>query len=242
MATARSPARPSPATKGRSTKGGRKTATKRAAKAEATKNPAERRGRKKGAPRPSRDAILEAAEGVFTRQGFGNTSLRQLMAAAGVSTTAFYARFSSREDVLEAIAMRFLTDLATDAAGRLGAARNVEEGFTLGVEVLLDAVKDKRPLLRLLLSEASSSEVVRRALGDAFEQLATLLAAQLQRLVDKGIVEAADARATGWALVGALKIQLERWALFESINAKELGPALRSTAEAMLPVIKRRAR
>ena len=38
--------------------------------------------------RPSVDRILESAEDVFAKLGYGEVSLRQLMAAAGVSTTA----------------------------------------------------------------------------------------------------------------------------------------------------------
>jgi AcrR family transcriptional regulator len=214
---------------------------KKTAKATA-KKPGERRGRKKGAARPSSDQILEAAERVFAKQGFADTSLRQLMSAAGVSTTAFYARFPSRDAVLEAIATRFLEQLAVAAAERLPGVKNIGEGFDAGVDVLVATMQGRRPLVRLLLGEASGSDIVRGALGGAFEQLAQLLAGQLQRLVDKGHIEASDAEATGWALVGAMKIQVERWALYDAIDDDELGPALRATARAMLPVIKRRAR
>ncbi len=58
--------------------------------------------------RPSSDRILGAAEKVFARQGYGETSLRQLMAAARVSTTAFYARFDSKEAVLVALVDRLI--------------------------------------------------------------------------------------------------------------------------------------
>jgi AcrR family transcriptional regulator len=204
--------------------------------------PPERRGRKKGAPRPSSDQILEAAEEIFARQGFADTSLRQLMSAAGVSTSAFYARFASRDAVLEALATRFLTELAQTGAERIAAAKNLEEGFDVGVDVLVDAVRGKRDLVRLLLGEGNGSAEVRRGLGGALEQLAGLLGGNLERLVAKGIIEPADAQAVGWAFVGALKIQLERWALFESIETDELGPALRATASAMLPMLKRRRR
>jgi AcrR family transcriptional regulator len=202
----------------------------------------ERRGRKKGAPRPTSDQILEAAEKVFAHQGFADTSLRQLIAAARVSTTAFYARFASREAVLEAIATRFLNQLANDTAAQLSEAEGIEDAFLAGVDLLATAVEGKRPLLRLLLGEAGGNEAVRLRLAAAFEQLASLMGGNLQRLVDKGIIEPSDARATGWAIIGALKIQLERWALLEAISADELRPALRSTAVAMLPVIKRRSR
>ena len=51
-------------------------------------------------PRPSSDGILASAEATFAEHGYGDTSLRQLMAKAGVSTTAFYSRFAGKEVTL----------------------------------------------------------------------------------------------------------------------------------------------
>ena len=52
--------------------------------------------------------ILAAAEALFATTGYGEVSLRQLMAAAGVSTTAFYARFDSKaSSVRESMTSRF---------------------------------------------------------------------------------------------------------------------------------------
>jgi AcrR family transcriptional regulator len=222
----------------------KKSATQKKRKAAPKKKPASpgRRGRKKGAPPLDTDAILEGAGQVFIRQGYANTSLRQLMAGAGVSTTAFYARFASKEAVLEALATRFLTGLAAEGAARLAEVRSIEEGFEVGVDVLLKSIEAQRPLVRLLVGEAGAAEGVRRGLAAAYEQLAGLVEAQLERLVEKGAIEAADAKSIGWAFVGALKIQVERWALYEAIDGEELGPALHATARALMPVLRRRAR
>ncbi|MBS1120882.1 MAG: Bacterial regulatory protein, tetR family, partial [Deltaproteobacteria bacterium] len=63
------------------------------------------------ATKPSVDKILEAAEKVFAKHGYAVVSLRQLMAAARVSTTAFYARFDSKEAVMAALVTRLLGEL-----------------------------------------------------------------------------------------------------------------------------------
>jgi AcrR family transcriptional regulator len=199
----------------------------------------ERRGRKKGAPPPRTDAILEACAQLFVRQGYADTSLRQLMAAARVSTTAFYARFASRDAVLEAIARDLLGSIAAQGVARLGQARSAEDAFAAGVDVLCDAVRDKRALVRLLLGEAGATPQVRAALGDALAALAALLESQLGPRVQKGALSAAQARAVSWALVGALKVQLERWALYEQIDDDALAPALRATADVLLPALGR---
>jgi len=43
--------------------------------------------------KPSAERILAAAEALFAKHGYAEVSLRQLIAGARLSTTAFYARF-----------------------------------------------------------------------------------------------------------------------------------------------------
>ena len=47
-----------------------------------------------------RQQILDAATDLFTAQGYANTSLDQVAAAAGVSKQTIYSHFSSKENVL----------------------------------------------------------------------------------------------------------------------------------------------
>jgi AcrR family transcriptional regulator len=105
----------------------------------------------------SSDRILEASEEVFAEHGYGDASLRQLMAAAGVSTTAFYARFASKEAVMAALTTRLFGDLYADAARVLDQARDLDAGIALGVELLVDRFESRKALVRMILSEAGSA-------------------------------------------------------------------------------------
>ena len=73
----------------------------------------------KRAIKPSVDRILDAAESVLATQPYSEISLRTLMAAAQISTTAFYARFDSKEAVVAALTARLFTDLYRGAPGAL---------------------------------------------------------------------------------------------------------------------------
>jgi AcrR family transcriptional regulator len=188
--------------------------------------------------KPSREAILDAAERLFASQSYADTSLRQLMQAAGVSTTAFYARFSSKDALLAGLAERFVGELTKNAARRLAEAGGMTEAFDVGVEVLLEAVEKRRPLLRLLLGESASSRALQAVLAQAYSQLAGLLGGYLQALMNKGRIPQSDAHTIGWAMVGAFKFQLERWAVFEDLNDDELKAALFASGRAMLPLVK----
>lgn len=178
--------------------------------------------------RPSADRILEAAEAVFAKHGYAEVSLRQLMAAAGVSTTAFYARFDSKEAVMAALVTRLFADLHEAAPAVLDRARDLESGIDLGIELLCDQFAPRKALVRMILSEAGSAPAAVEARRRAYTLLVAFLAHRL------GQLRAADPPALAWAIVGALEIQIVRWAVWGEIELPALRAALRASARAML--------
>lgn len=62
----------------------------------------------------TRDGIVDAAYRMIDRDGMGAFTMRALGAELGVSAMAFYAHFSSREEVLVAVLTRFMETLDTD--------------------------------------------------------------------------------------------------------------------------------
>jgi AcrR family transcriptional regulator len=193
-------------------------------------------------PRPSRDKILAAAERVFGERGYGDTSLRELMAAAECSTTAFYARFSSKEAVLETLVRELLEDLYETAAQALPRTTGIDQGWDEGLRILVEALGGRRGTVRVLLTEASRVPGPRAVLRDAYAGLAALLSLQLKQAARRGAVDVPDAEALAWAIVGALSMQLTRWAVFEELDDEGLVGALRTTAGALLPRGRGRAR
>jgi AcrR family transcriptional regulator len=188
-------------------------------------------------PRPSPDRILDAAEKVFLRQGYAGTRLRHLLSASGVSTTAFYARFPSVEAVLGALVERLLLQIHAAGVEGIGRARTLEEGFDLGVEALARELARRRKIARLVLTEFASSPASLAAFQRMLALLAEMLAARLARLEARGLIQAGDARSLGWAIVGALHMQIVRWAVFEDLGGADLAPALRATARTLLPAV-----
>lgn len=199
--------------------------------------------------KPSADRILEAAEATFAKHGYGEVSLRQLMTAAGMSTTAFYARFDSKEAVMAALVTRLFADLYTAAPGVLDRARDLETGIEVGVDLLCDLFGPRQALVRMVLSEAGSVPAAVQARRGAYGLLAGFLAARIRHLASRhdhrtrtgrepGLQLArfgADPEALAWALVGALEIQIVRWAVWKEIDLATLRTQLRATARAMLP-------
>ncbi len=189
------------------------------------------------ARKPSADRILQAAERVFVKHGYGESSLRQLMASSRVSTTAFYARFDSKEAVLRELVIRMIDELGTRAREELMKATGLEDGFTRGVDVLVEVLGPKRGLVRVALTEAAASDVVNETVGRAYQSLAALLRWRIEELVKHGLVTDLDVDAAAWTLVGAVNIHVQRWAVWEELETEELSSTLRRVATALVPVL-----
>ena len=187
--------------------------------------------------RLSADQILVAAERVFARRGYGETSLRQLMAAARMSTTAFYARFASKEAVLVALADRLLDELHRAVGAVLVDARSRDEAALRGADALVATLAGHERLVALLLGEGMSSPDVRRGLARAYRALADLVTGQLAG----SQAAVGDAGSLAWAFVGAVQIQVARWAVFREIDVDQLSAAMRQVAHTLLPAVSDRA-
>lgn len=54
-------------------------------------------------PRPTRDHIVEAADGLFYRQGYEHTSFAHIADAVQISRGNFYHHFKSKDQILDAV-------------------------------------------------------------------------------------------------------------------------------------------
>jgi len=185
--------------------------------------------------KPSAERILAAAEALFAKHGYAEVSLRQLIAGARLSTTAFYARFPSKEAVLDALIERLFGELYRDAGPTLREAKDLQEGITRGVELLCERLAPRKPLVRLAIAEAGAHPSSAAARSRSYSLLANLLAHRLRALAGKQRIVAPDPDALAWALVGALDIQVVRWAVWDELSLDELRTQLLATARAILP-------
>jgi AcrR family transcriptional regulator len=187
--------------------------------------------------RPSADRILSAAEALFATRGYGDVSLRQLMAAAGVSTTAFYARFDSKASVLNALTERLFADLHAEAAAVLTKqVRSLGEGIERGVDILIGQFKTRKALVRLVIAEAGSIPQTLEIRKKSYTMLVGFLAHYLRALTARGRLDVKDPDGMCWALVGALEMQVVRWAVWDDLDIDQLRAGLLGVAHAILPV------
>lgn len=134
--------------------------------------------------RNRRDLILDAAQTLFARDGYGQTGIRAIAAAVGISEATIYHYFRSKSEILDGIISRA-------SAGQLRAYpfppdTSLEEVLrTVGRMYLQTmAVPANRDLIHLLLTEAAHDPAhAERYLADVWDQaIAALEDAITERL------------------------------------------------------------
>ena len=93
-------------------------------------------------------SILAAALGVFADQGFHDTNVELISAAAGCSRPAFYQYFSSKEDVFWRLAGHLARQLArlVEQIGEIEPGADGLEALERWLDQLIDVYSDYRPV------------------------------------------------------------------------------------------------
>jgi AcrR family transcriptional regulator len=107
----------------------------------------------------TKQRILDTAERLFADQGYAGTSMRQVIADAGVNLAAIHYHFGSKEELLDAVVLRRAEPVNSERIARLEAAKSAAGGQPVAVEITLDA------LLRPMAMAAIGNEQFVRFMG-----------------------------------------------------------------------------
>jgi AcrR family transcriptional regulator len=80
----------------------------------------------------ARERVLEAAQDLFSRQGYEQTSIEQVLDAAGASRGALYHHFSGKQELFEAVLATVEQTVAEAVASAARDARTPAEAFRAG--------------------------------------------------------------------------------------------------------------
>ena len=87
----------------------------------------------------TKDKILDTAERLIGEQGYAATSLRHIIAEAGVNLAAVHYHFGSKEDLLDAVVVRKAAPVNEARLGRLDRVEAEAGSGTLDVEKVLES-------------------------------------------------------------------------------------------------------
>lgn len=137
---------------------------------------------RRGRPGYDRQGLLDIAVAAFIERGYDATSLATLADRLGLSKSAIYHHFSSKEQILAAALDEALDALeaALPPAGHAAeSSRELEQVLRAAVHVLVDRL----PYVTLLLRVRGNTDTERAALARrrAFDKQVTALIAAAQR-------------------------------------------------------------
>jgi AcrR family transcriptional regulator len=151
---------------------------------------------KRGRPKRKGDAgeepdrrtqIVAAAVRVLAREGFENTSLKQIAAEAGIATALIHYYFKNKEELLVAV-VRHLDDFFREAwHSRIGDVRDPMERLMVSVESIAEMMRRHPEFWRLqfqLFMLSQSNPALRPATGEMVETFLSNLAAEARELSD----------------------------------------------------------
>lgn len=159
--------------------------------------------------------ILDCAKRVFAERGFHAANISHICAAAGIGRGTLYQYFASKKSVFTAILRETLDRVRarmerqrTDRfprPERLTRAQVVEY-TTAALRDLLGVVFEDDATLRIVLREAVGLDVdIEKILGEIDDALITMVASELARARDAGIVRDLDPVVTATLMVGAIE-------------------------------------
>jgi len=87
----------------------------------------------------TKERILDTAERLFGEQGYGATSLRHIIAEAGVNLASVHYHFGSKEELLDAVVVRKLAPINAERMALLAEAEAAAAGGLVPTNRFLEA-------------------------------------------------------------------------------------------------------
>ena len=147
--------------------------------------------------------LLEAARDLFTEQGYGDTSLDHVVAAAGVTKGSLYHHFRGKADLFEAVFEEQSRELCEQVGAAVARARDPWQGTLAGMHAFLERSQDPA-VQRIMLLDAPSVLGWERVREIEAEYGLALIRAALETLMAAGELPRRDVVTLSHLLFGAL--------------------------------------
>ena len=93
---------------------------------------------------PSRDKILDCAEGLFARRGFSGTGLAEVAEHVGLGKSSLFHHFSSKAELYAAVVARILAVIEERLMRALAAGGSAIDRLDRWIDVLVDLLAERR--------------------------------------------------------------------------------------------------
>jgi AcrR family transcriptional regulator len=152
-----------------------------------------------------RDRIIATATGMFVQRGYEGVAMREIAEACGITKAALYYHFDGKPDLLNAICVSYLAEIAGVVEASAGHG-TPEPRLRWLVEQLFALPPEQRAIMRLAMHEVGQLQPEQRA-AFAADYRARFIG-PLQQIVSQGTASGAftakDPAVVVWVLLGML--------------------------------------
>jgi AcrR family transcriptional regulator len=154
----------------------------------------------------SREAIVEAAVGLFLERGFGSVSMDELAEAAGVARRTLYNQFTSKEEIFREMLKRVSGQLESAFPPGIETRGDAEEVLRLIARMILELHKNPEYLgfLRMVVADSRQFPWIAEEFAAVMDPLTDRLARYLGHLTAMGVLTCHNPLLAAHQLMGAL--------------------------------------
>jgi AcrR family transcriptional regulator len=155
----------------------------------------------------SKEAILEAAEKVFSEYGFHEAKIYRIADLAGVSVGTIYRFFKSKEELYAEVLRKKLSELQKRVEKNIK-HKPPEKALKAYISTVIDFFEEERDFFTIFMREVGSLSIIdeeRFNLSDWYHKYIRKLAKIVERGIKRGTFKNVDPMTTIIAISGALK-------------------------------------
>ncbi|OIJ21525.1 TetR family transcriptional regulator [Anaerobacillus alkalidiazotrophicus] len=140
-----------------------------------TKNPEERR-----------NEIIDAAEVLFLTKGYSGTTVNDILQKVGIAKGTFYYYFQSKEEVMDAIVLRFI-DSGVEAAKAIAQDSNLKAPEKI-FHILMSQEADTNQKKEIVdqFHQVNNAEMHQKSLVETILKLTPVLASIIEQGIEEG--------------------------------------------------------
>ncbi|TCJ93538.1 TetR/AcrR family transcriptional regulator [Nocardia alba] len=158
--------------------------------------------------------LLEAATEAFGVDGYRNTTVTTICAAAGVGKRYFYESFTDSEDLLLEVYREIAAKMIEAIHTGLREGDTVDTQVRVGLTAYFQLIRDDPRIPRIAFFEILGvSPAVDRAYYDVLDALVDICLALITPHVDLETHPAVSVRTVLFGLVGAIVVIAQKWVL-----------------------------
>ncbi len=166
----------------------------------------------------TRQRLLDAAEALFGRRGFHDSSIVEITRGAGVGHGTFYLYFQSKEEIFRELVRQLSHELRSSLRLATQGLTHRVEVEAAGARAFLAFAAAHHDLYRIVFESQFSDPALFRWY---YEHLAEGYARGLSQAMDSGEVERMDPETLAYCLMGASHFLGMRWVVWDGKEPPE---------------------